>query len=89
VTLRSPSATKRGRKIDRLRHLLRQLYRAIRPPFAEARSRALLLALEDIEQAIAGSEAADDKKDAVAARARGDKAAPIASRFPPICRARM
>src|ERR1700677_2544882 len=29
--------------------------------------------LEDIEQAVAGNEAADDKKDAVAARARGDK----------------
>jgi hypothetical protein len=33
----------------------------------------LLLALEDIEQAAAGNEAADDKKDALAARARGDK----------------
>jgi len=33
----------------------------------------LLLALEDIEQAVAGNEATDDKKDAVAARARGDK----------------
>src|SRR5262245_1603456 len=33
----------------------------------------LLLALEDIEQAIAGNEAADDKKDPVAARARSEK----------------
>jgi zinc-finger binding domain of transposase IS66/Transposase C of IS166 homeodomain len=37
------------------------------------RPEQLLLALEDIEQAIAGAEAADDKKDAVAARARGEK----------------
>src|SRR5215204_5505157 len=33
----------------------------------------LLLALEDIEQAIAANEAADDKKDAVVARARAEK----------------
>jgi transposase len=33
----------------------------------------LLLALEDIEQAAAGNEAADDKKDPAAARTRGDK----------------
>jgi hypothetical protein len=33
----------------------------------------LALALEDIEQAVAGNEAADDKKDPAAARARGDK----------------
>src|SRR6202035_1473698 len=33
----------------------------------------LLLALEDIEQAVAGNEAADDKEDPAAARGRGDK----------------
>jgi hypothetical protein len=33
----------------------------------------LLLALEDTEQAVAGNEAADDKKDPAAARTRGDK----------------
>jgi transposase len=33
----------------------------------------MLLALEDIEQAIAANEAADDKKDPAAARARGEK----------------
>jgi transposase len=33
----------------------------------------LLLALADIEQAAAGNEAADDKKDPAAARTRGDK----------------
>jgi transposase len=48
----------------------------------------LLLAFEDIEQAIAGDEAREDEKNPVAARARAD-AAPIAARFPPICRACM
>ena len=43
-------------QIDRLRHLLRQL----------------LLALEDIEQAIAEGEACDDKKDVQAAKARAE-----------------
>jgi hypothetical protein len=50
------------------------------PPYAQFGRRSekldpeqLLLALEDIEQAIAGNEAADDKEDPVAARARGDK----------------
>jgi transposase len=61
-------------QIDRLRHLLRQLQRA---QFGRRSERLdpeqLLLALEDIEQAIAGNEADDDKKDAVAARARGEK----------------
>jgi transposase len=33
----------------------------------------LLLALEDTEQAVAGNEAADDKKDPAGARTRGDK----------------
>ena len=59
---------------DRLRHLLRQLQRA---QFGQ-RSEKLdpeqfALALEDIEQAIAGSEADDDKKDEAGAHARAEK----------------
>ncbi len=61
-------------QIDRLRHLLRQLQRA---QFGRRSERLdpeqLLLALEDIEQAIAGDEAREDKKDVVAAKARADK----------------
>jgi transposase len=61
-------------QIDRLRHLLRQLQRAQFGRRSEKLDpEQLLLALEDIEQAIAGDEADDDKKDAVAARARGEK----------------
>src|SRR5438034_489732 len=61
-------------QIDRLRHLLRQLQRAQFGRRSEKLDpEQLFLALEDIEQAIAGSEAADDKKDPVAARARSDK----------------
>jgi len=61
-------------QMDRLRHLLRQLQRAQFGRRSEKLDpEQLLLALEDIEQAVAGNEAADDKKDAVAARARGDK----------------
>ena len=64
---------------DRLRHLLRQLQRA---QFGQ-RSEKLdpeqfALALEDIEQAIAGSEAEDDKKDEAGARARAEKRRSIA-----------
>lgn len=61
-------------QIDRLRHLLRQLQRA---QFGRRSEKLdpdqLRLALEDIEQAIAANEAADDKKDAVAAKARAEK----------------
>jgi len=61
-------------QIDRLRHLLRQLQRAQFGRRSEKLDpEQLLLALEDIEQAIAGNEAADDKKDTVAARARAEK----------------
>src|SRR5882757_1250920 len=61
-------------QIDRLRHLLRQLQRAQFGRRSEKLDpEQLLLALEDIEQAIAGNEAADDKKDPAAARVRGDK----------------
>src|SRR5437879_8567396 len=61
-------------QIDRLRHLLRQLQRAQFGRRSEKLDpEQLLLALEDIEQAIAGGEADADKKDQVAARARGEK----------------
>ena len=61
-------------QIDRLRHLLRQLQRAQFGRRSEKLDpEQLLLALEDIEQAIAGNEADDDKKDPAAARARGEK----------------
>ena len=60
--------------IDRLRHLLRQLQRA---HFGKRSEKLdpdqLLLALEDIEQAIAEREAHDDKKDAIAAKTRTEK----------------
>ena len=59
---------------DRLRHLLHQLQRAQFGRRSEKLDpEQLLLALEDIEQAIAGNEADDDKKDPVAARARAEK----------------
>jgi len=61
-------------QIDRLRHLLRQLQRA---QFGQRSEKLdgdqLRLALEDIEQAIAGSEAEADKRDPVAAKARGEQ----------------
>jgi len=61
-------------QIDRLRQLLRQLQRAQFGRRSEKLDpEQLLLALEDIEQAIAADEANDDKKDAVAAKARSEK----------------
>ena len=61
-------------QLDRLRHLLRQLQRAQFGRRSEKLDpEQLFLALEDIEQAIAGNEADDDKKDPVAARARSEK----------------
>src|SRR6202165_308720 len=61
-------------QIDRLRHLLRQLQRAQFGRRSEKLDpEQLLRVLEDIEQPIAGNEAADDKKDPAAARTRGDK----------------
>jgi transposase len=61
-------------QIDRLRHLLRQLQRAQFGRRSEKLDpEQLLLALEDIEQAIAGDEADDDKKNPAAARARCEK----------------
>jgi transposase len=60
-------------QIDRLRHLLRQLSRAQFGKRSEKLDRdQLLLALEDIEQAIAEIEACDDKKDVQAAKARAE-----------------
>jgi transposase len=59
---------------DRLQHLLHQLQRM---QFGRRSEKLdpdqLNLAFEDVEQAIAGSEAQDDKKDPVAARARAAK----------------
>jgi transposase len=61
-------------QLDRLRHLLRQLQRAQFGRRSEKLDpEQLLLALEDIEQAIAGTEAEDDKQDPLAARARSEK----------------
>ena len=61
-------------QMDRLRHLLRQLQRAHFGRRSEKLDpEQLQLALEDIEQAIAGNAAADDKKDPAAARTRADK----------------
>jgi transposase len=59
---------------DRLRHLLRQLQRAQFGRRSEKLDREqLLLAIEDIEQVVAVNEAAEDKKDSVAAQKRADK----------------
>jgi transposase len=59
---------------DRLRHLLHQLQRAHFGRRSEKLDpEQLQLALEDIEQAIAGNEAADDRKDPAGGRTRGDK----------------
>ncbi len=61
-------------QIDRLRHLLRQLQRAQFGRRSEKLDpEQLLLAIEDVEQAVAGSEAAEDKKDPAVARARAVK----------------
>jgi transposase len=59
---------------DRLRHLLRQLQRAHFGRSSEKLDpEQLHLTFEDIEQAIAATEAADDKQNPVGARARADK----------------
>jgi len=59
---------------DRLRHLLRQLQRAQFGQRSEKLApEQLNLALEDIEQAVAANEAADDKRDAAGAKARAEK----------------
>ena len=90
-TPRLPSAIRRCRKLIACGICLRQLQRAQFGRRSEKLDpEQLLLALEDIEQAIAGDEAADDKKDpAAATAARRQAPRPIAVRFPPICRASM
>ena len=61
-------------QMDRLRHLLRQLQRAQFGRRSEKLDpEQLLLALEDVEQAVAGKEAAEDKKDPAGGRARAEK----------------
>src|SRR5260370_2615251 len=60
-------------QIDRLRHLLRELRRGHFGKRSQKRDPdQLLLASEDIEQAIAESEADDDKKDVQAAKVRSE-----------------
>lgn len=58
----------------RLHHLLQQLQRM---QFGQRSEKLdadqLALAFEDVEQAVAATEAADDKKDPTAAKARADK----------------
>ena len=61
-------------QMDRLRHLLRQLQRAQFGRRSEKLDpQQLLLAIEDIEQALAGDEATEDKKDPAGARKRAEK----------------
>ena len=72
VTRRLPSATRTLVQNERLRYPLHQLQRA---QFGRRSEKLdpdqLNLAFEDIKQAIAGTEADDDKKDSVAARHHG------------------
>ena len=71
-------------QIDRLWHLLRQLQRAQFGKRSEKLDpEQLLLALEDIEQTIAGNEAREDKKDAAAAEARAAKRCANRGALPP------
>jgi Transposase C of IS166 homeodomain len=61
-------------QIDHLHHLLQQLQRAQFGRRSEERDlEQLRLAFEDVDQTVATNEAGDDKKDAVAARARADE----------------
>src|SRR6202171_6324767 len=61
-------------QMDRLRHLLRQLQRAQFGRRSEKLDpEQLQLAIEDIEQAVASDEAAEDKKDLAGACKRADK----------------
>jgi transposase len=71
-------------QIDRLRHLLRQLQRAQFGKRSEKLDpEQLLLALEDIEQAIAANEAREDKQDVAAAKARAAKRRANRGALPP------
>ena len=76
-------------QMDRLRHLLRQLQRAQFGRRSEKLDPEQLALALDIEQAVAGNEAADDRKDAWPHGRAATSAASIAVRFPPICRASM
>jgi transposase len=61
-------------RLDRLQHLLHHLRRMQFGRRSEKLDpEQLQLALEDIEQAVAADEAADDKKNPAAARSRGEK----------------
>jgi hypothetical protein len=77
IAERDAAITERDRAFsqnDRLRHLLRQLQRT---QFGRRSEKLdpdqLLLAIEDTEQAIAANEAAADKSDTAAAKARAEK----------------
>jgi transposase len=77
VAERDAAITERDQALsrnERLQHLLRQLQRAQFGRRSEKLDpEQLALAFEDIEQAIAGSEAEDDKKDPAGAQARAGK----------------
>ncbi|MEY9209511.1 hypothetical protein ABIF05_008621 [Bradyrhizobium elkanii] len=61
-------------QMDRLQHLLRQLQRAQFGRRSEKLDpEQLQLAIEDIEQAIAGDEAVQDRKDTAGARQRAER----------------
>ena len=61
-------------QVDRLQHLLRQLQRMQFGPRSEKLDPdQFALAFEDVEQAVAASEAADDKQNEERARARAEK----------------
>jgi transposase len=70
-------------QIDRLRHLLRQLRAQFGKRSEKLDPEQLLLALEDIEQAIAGNEAGEDKKDMAGAEARAAKRRANRGALPP------
>ena len=71
-------------QMDRLRHLLRQLQRAQFGRRSEKLDpEQLLLAIEDIEQAVAANEASEDKKDPAGACKRADKRRADRGSLPP------
>jgi transposase len=72
---------------DRLRHLIRQLQRLQFGPRSEKLDPDQLnLALEDVEQAIAETEAEQGKTDPAFKRARAETRRAAAARCPSICR---
>jgi len=71
-------------QMDRLRHLLRQLQRAQFGRRSEKLDpEQLQLAIEDIEQAVAANEAAEDKKDPAGARQRAEQRRAHRGSLPP------